>query len=182
MYERLTLTRLERNENASALVGRLESHFTALAHVGEKLSEAHKKSVLITALDSSVDHREFLRSIRSNPLMVKDHQTLRDSIVEDDIRRRRHAILRSTESTEPSSAVALLTSPTCERCGKRNHLAKYCRAPKPKWAIEGVEGVADGAIEEGADDEAKDVDEVEGAGGIGTGAEGGWVNVSMMSS
>jgi hypothetical protein len=56
IYERLTLTRLERNENASALVG------------------------------------------------------LRNSIVEDDIRRRRHAILRSTESTEPSPAVALLTS------------------------------------------------------------------------
>jgi hypothetical protein len=44
IYERLTLTRVERNENASALVGHLESHFTALAHVGEKLSEAHKKS------------------------------------------------------------------------------------------------------------------------------------------
>jgi uroporphyrinogen-III decarboxylase len=53
IYERLTITRLECNENASALVGRLESHFTALAHVCEKLSEAHKKSALITALDSS---------------------------------------------------------------------------------------------------------------------------------
>jgi hypothetical protein len=55
IYERLTLTRLERNENASALAGRLEPHFTAL----EKLSEAHKKSVLTTALDSSVDHGKF---------------------------------------------------------------------------------------------------------------------------
>jgi hypothetical protein len=35
IYERLTLTRLERNENVSALLGCLESHFTALAHVGE---------------------------------------------------------------------------------------------------------------------------------------------------